>query len=118
MAVSLLGWTIKGPSVFPEVTPDLSGSPSNFTPSGSTWSLWRWQATRAPAQPCSSFSLCPHLLSCWVLLLSFPHLAPCLSFPPFFSPLHLSFLLHRLAQISSLSLPSPLINHPSRFGYG
>lgn len=35
VAVSLLGWTIKGPSVFPEVTPDLSGSSSNFT-----WSLW------------------------------------------------------------------------------
>lgn len=113
VAVSLLGWTVKGPSVFPEVTPDLSGSPSNFT-----WSLWRWQATRAPAQPCSSFSLCPHLLSCWVLLSSFPHLPPCLSFLPFLSPLHLSFLLHHLAQISSLSLPSLLTNHPSCFGYG
>lgn len=113
VAVSLLGWTVKGPSVFPEVTPDLSGSPSNFT-----WSLWRWQATRAPAQPCSSFPLCPHLLSCWVLLSSFPHLPPCLSFLPFLSPLHLSFLLHHLAQISSLSLPSLLTNHPSCFGYG
>lgn len=107
VAVSLLGWTVKGPSVFPEVTPDLSGSPSNFT-----WSLWRWQATRAPAQPCSSFPLCPHLLSCWVLLSSFPHLPP-LPFLPSF-PLSLALVLPA-PSLGTNQLPEPSlpVNKPS-----
>lgn len=105
----LSGWTSKGPSTLPEVTPHLSHS-TLPSPQWHPELLVMADGWPHVPQPSCVFSstLYPHILLCWVLPLPFAHLSPCPSFLHSLSSLHFSFLLHHLAQISSLSLPSPL----------